>query len=98
MDYQRKMRKKFGLGAAIPGESEHHLGTTVDIREAWDKKVYGWLIGSNPNLIPHAIEYGFVPTTTREVWHFRYVGTAAAEEYWKKTGAQIIASHSRRLR
>lgn len=72
---------------AVPGTSEHQLGLAVDINPdtslSTGDQVYTWLA-------EHAGEYGFVrrypPDKTEitgisnEPWHYRYVGTEAAEE------------------
>lgn len=75
--------------AAIPGRSEHQLGTTVDINvagaqsEAYfiDSPAYVWMS-------EHAHEYGFVQSFTKagmsttgipdEPWHWRFVGITIA--------------------
>ena len=97
IEYQKKMRRRFGRGAALPGKSEHHLGTTVDIRNAVIKKLYEWLMLPHGEALPRMIAHGFVPTVVREAWHFRYVGIEAARHYWEKEHTHIIASHSRLL-
>ena len=69
--------------AALPGFSEHQLGTAVDISQypSAAQAGYDWLA-------EHAYEYGFVlsyPDGVQEVtqyryepWHWRYVGTEIA--------------------
>ncbi len=72
---------------AIPGTSEHQLGSAVDINadgiHSAGYQVYEWLD-------KHAHEYGFIhryPDDKTEItgisnepWHYRYVGTDAAAE------------------
>ena len=75
---------------AEPGTSEHELGLAVDINAAGDTDswtVYNWLA-------QHAHEYGFIlrypdgktdiTGIAYEPWHYRYVGTDAAEEIYQK--------------
>lgn len=75
--------------AAIPGRSEHQLGTTADINVAGaledtyflDSPAYAWMS-------THAHEYGFVQSFTKEgtlttgipdePWHWRFVGSTIA--------------------
>ena len=71
---------------AQPGHSEHETGLAVDINANTDRstsdEVYAWLA-------EHAAEYGFIlryPEDKVEVtgigyepWHYRYVGTEAAQ-------------------
>jgi len=102
-EYQKKMRRKYGIGAALPGKSEHHLGTTVDILDANHKIIYDILMNYQDRVkgdksLPLIIKHGFVPTVKKEVWHFRHVGEKAAKIYWKKHASEIIDLHSRRLR
>lgn len=76
---------------AVPGYSEHHLGSAVDINAdtsmSTNQDVYQWLA-------KHAHEYGFIlryPPGKEEVtgisyepWHYRYVGMEAAKEIYEK--------------
>jgi D-alanyl-D-alanine carboxypeptidase len=78
--------------SARPGYSEHQLGMTADLGSAdfgWDLTD---TFGATPDgrwLSAHCTEYGFVlsfpegkedPTGyAYEPWHFRYIGTAAAD-------------------
>jgi D-alanyl-D-alanine carboxypeptidase len=62
--------------AALPGHSEHQLGTAVDFARAGG--AYAWLA-------THASAFGFVASYARgercydyEPWHFRYVGVDLA--------------------
>lgn len=62
--------------AALPGHSEHQLGTAVDF--AREGGAYEWLAA-------HASAYGFVASYARgdscyeyEPWHYRYVGVDLA--------------------
>ena len=84
--YFARMRGEF---AAIPGRSEHQLGTTVDLDILGAKEedyfgnsaVYQWML-------LHAHEYGFVQSfniegetangVPNEPWHWRYVGPTIA--------------------
>lgn len=72
---------------AVPGTSEHQLGIAVDINADTEKckadDVYAWLA-------ENAHKYGFIKRypadktditgIINEPWHYRYVGTEAAEE------------------
>ena len=73
-------------GTARPGHSEHHLGTTIDVRPIGAKDV-DQAFGDTETgqwLEQHSWEYGFIlsyPKGKQEVtcykyepWHFRYVG------------------------
>ncbi len=84
--YFARMRGEF---AAIPGRSEHQLGTTVDLDILGAKEedyfgnsaVYQWML-------LHAHEYGFVQSFNiegetmngipNEPWHWRFVGPTNA--------------------
>jgi LAS superfamily LD-carboxypeptidase LdcB len=84
--YFAKARTDF---AALPGRSEHQLGTTIDIdilgakEEDYfgDSVVYQWML-------LHAAEYGFVQSFNaegeavtgipNEPWHWRFVGPTIA--------------------
>ena len=75
---------------AKPGTSEHQLGLALDINADTDyssnETVYGWLA-------QNAYKYGFILRYPEgkenitgidyEPWHYRYVGTIAAEEIYK---------------
>lgn len=83
---------------AVPGYSEHQLGSAIDINGA-TYDLYFWLQ-------ENSYKYGFIfrypgsktniTDTAEEVWHYRYVGVEAAtkmyeqglclEEYLDKTG------------
>lgn len=92
-DGESKLRaKKAALQyVAIPGYSEHHLGSAVDINAntsmSTNQDVYQWLA-------KHAHEYGFIlryPYGKEKVtgigyepWHYRYVGEEAACEIFEK--------------
>lgn len=73
-------------GTARPGHSEHHLGTTIDLRPIGATDV-DQSFGDTPTgqwLAEHSWEYGFVlsyPAGKQDVtcykyepWHFRYLG------------------------
>lgn len=80
--------------SALPGHSEHQLGTTVDVRcsgcDPFSKD-----LNNSPfylYLFDHAHEYGFVisyPENKQELtgysfepWHIRYIGVAMATELY----------------
>ncbi len=81
--------------SAIPGRSEHQLGTTVDVHilEAKEDEAFGsttmyaWMI-------MHAHEYGFVQSFSardeaitgipNEPWHWRFVGKTTATKVYKE--------------
>lgn len=77
-------------GTARPGHSEHHLGTTIDVRPIGATDV-DQSFGDTPTgqwLEAHSWEYGFVLSYPRgeqsvtcykyEPWHLRYVGRELA--------------------
>jgi zinc D-Ala-D-Ala carboxypeptidase len=77
-------------GTARPGHSEHHLGTTIDVRPIGATDV-DQSFGDSPTgqwLAEHSWEYGFVlsyPEGAADVtcykyepWHFRYLGPELA--------------------
>ncbi len=78
-----KAEEKVALEVAVPGTSEHHLGTAVDISAG--EKVDNWLA-------ENSWRYGFIlryPEGKTEVtgiiyepWHFRYVGKELAKELY----------------
>ncbi len=84
-------QKEAETWVAIPGTSEHQLGSAVDINadgiHSAGYQVYEWLD-------EHAHEYGFIhryPSDktkitgiSNEPWHYRYVGTDAAEEIHRR--------------
>ncbi len=71
---------------AVPGYSEHQLGFAVDLNGA-TYDVYLWLQ-------ENSYKYGFIfrypgskteiTGTAEEVWHYRYVGVAAATEMYEQ--------------
>lgn len=84
---------KANIYSALPGESEHQLGTTVDINcvgcspfgnDSNNLKVYEFLQ-------KNAHKYGFIISYYKgseaktgykyEPWHLRYIGTDLAQEY-----------------
>ncbi|MEX0683172.1 MAG: M15 family metallopeptidase [Dehalococcoidia bacterium] len=80
--------------SAMPGHSEHQLGTAVDLTSAevgWELVESFGNAASGQWLADHSIEYGFVlsypagsePVTgyAYEPWHFRYIGPASAADY-----------------
>lgn len=76
---------------AMPGTSEHQLGLCVDINadgvHSYGNEVYDWLL-------KNAYKYGFIKRypddktditgISNEPWHYRYVGTDAAEEIHRR--------------
>ena len=76
---------------ALPGKSEHQLGTAVDINadklKCSNEEVYAWLL-------ENAYKYGFIlryPLEKQEItgigyepWHYRYVGIEAAREIYEQ--------------
>ncbi len=84
-------RKEAETWVAVPGASEHQLGSAVDINadgiHSAGYEVYEWLDA-------HAHEYGFIrryPPDKAEItgissepWHYRYVGTDAAAEIHRR--------------
>lgn len=82
-----KAKKEALQYVALPGYSEHHMGSAVDINAdismSTNEDVYQWLA-------KHAYEYGFVlrypygkeniTGIEYEPWHYRYVGKEAAYE------------------
>lgn len=77
-------------GTARPGHSEHHLGTTIDVRPVGDTDV-DQTFGSTPTgqwLEANSWRYGFILSYPEgkdavtcykyEPWHFRYVGKELA--------------------
>jgi D-alanyl-D-alanine carboxypeptidase len=77
--------------SALPGRSEHQLGTTADVSVPGLGYALDDSLGQRPEgrwLAAHAVEFGFVISYPAgkeaitgyryEPWHVRYVGTAAA--------------------
>lgn len=79
---EREARKVANQLVSVPGYSEHQLGFAVDINGA-TYDVYLWLQ-------KNSYKYGFIfrypgsktgiTGAAEEVWHYRYVGAAAAAE------------------
>lgn len=78
---------------ALPGHSEHQLGTTIDIKSATaDELSYDSFYLSNEYawMVENAADYGFVQSYQKgsesitgyisEPWHWRYVGKDHAKE------------------
>lgn len=88
---ERRAEKAARAYVALPGTSEHHLGSAVDINAdtsmSTNNDVYIWLA-------ENAYKYGFILrypegkegiTGIRyEPWHYRYVGKEAAKEIYEK--------------
>lgn len=87
----RQAKKLAEKWVAKPGASEHQLGIAVDINEkkgmSEAQEVYGWLD-------ENAFKFGFIkryPADKADItgigsepWHYRYVGTEAAEEIYNR--------------
>jgi len=80
--------------SAMPGHSEHQLGTTADLTSpdvGWDLLESFGQTAAGQWLAAHAHEYGFAlsypagaeATTgySYEPWHFRYIGAAEAQAW-----------------
>jgi zinc D-Ala-D-Ala carboxypeptidase len=88
---QKQMRIRYPQHAELPGYSEHHLGTTVDFTALKaDSSAFLWLLqhGFNAGWIP-SYYYRFQSKFPPEPWHWRYVGTAAAQEFYTYWQAEI---------
>ena len=86
-----KAKKEAETWVAVPGTSEHQLGSAVDINadgiHSAGYQVYEWLD-------EHAHEYGFIHRypkdktritgISNEPWHYRYVGPDAAAEIHRR--------------
>lgn len=88
---QRKLYQQFGpRRAEKPGYSEHNIGTAIDLtRVTFQSEAFLWLLKKG-------FQLGWVPTYyyrsegnfIREPWHWRYVGSKAAQtfyQHWKKS-------------
>ena len=76
---------------AYPGTSEHQLGLAADIMDRAETSMVAEKVADLPVLVwlkEHCAEYGFIlryPEDKKDItgwyepWHFRYVGTEAAE-------------------
>ncbi|GEM_PF-1542649 len=97
---QVAIKKAKGDMAALPGNSEHHLGMAFDLLNAKYRILYEWFMelsrtSRDPTYVPRAIRHGIIPTAPGEAWHYRYVGEEEALRFWKNYRTQIIARHSR---
>lgn len=97
---QAAIRKARGDWAALPGNSEHHLGTAFDLTNAKYRILYEWFMelkhtSLDAQYVPRAIRHGIIPTAPGETWHYRYVGKEEALRFWKNYREQIISRHSR---
>jgi len=88
--------------SAVPGHSEHQLGTTADFSDpsnGWELVESFAVSPSGRWLAANAYRFGFAmsyppggePVTgyIYEPWHFRYVGVAAAQE-WHASGKTLV--------
>ena len=88
--------------SAVPGHSEHQLGTTTDFSDpsnGWELVESFAVSPSGRWLAANAYRFGFAmsyppggePITgyIYEPWHFRYIGVAAAQE-WRTSGKTLI--------
>ena len=88
--------------SAVPGHSEHQLGTTTDFSdpsngwelvESFAVSPSGRWLAANASRFGFAMSYppGGEPITgyIYEPWHFRYIGVPAAAE-WKASGKALI--------
>lgn len=80
--------------AGPPGTSEHHLGNTIDFRGIRQITDFIHFMGfdkpSQPGDIPAPFLAGFIPTVINEPWHWRYVGTEAAIEYYQTHKGELL--------
>lgn len=87
--------------SAMPGHSEHQLGTTADLTSpeaGWDLLESFGQTAAGKWLAANAHEYGFalsypdgkedVTGYSYEPWHFRYIGPAEAQA-WKTSGLTL---------
>ncbi len=88
--------------SAVPGHSEHQLGTTTDFSdpsngwelvESFAVSPSGRWLAANASRFGFAMSYppGGEPITgyIYEPWHFRYIGVAVAQE-WRASGKTLI--------
>lgn len=90
LDYENAVAK-VARTLALPGSSEHNTGLAVDIGRAEDNDVSDDFYRTTESrwLCANAAKYGFILRYPRmkehitgidfEPWHYRYVGTEAAE-------------------
>jgi len=90
-DSEAEAKEEAELWVAVPGTSEHELGLAVDINadgiRSAGQAVYDWLA-------ENAHKYGFINRypwdktditgIANEPWHYRYVGTEAAAEIYRR--------------
>lgn len=94
--------------SALPGESEHQLGTTVDFTNSQVNYEINQSFGDTSAarwLVEHAIQYGFVLSYPKgegastgyawEPWHYRYVGVRLALRH-KDSGLDLNTFLSRK--
>ncbi len=91
-EYFAKYRGEF---AAIPGRSEHQLGTAMDIDRKGaleedyfgDSEVYAWMKENASRfgfVQSFTLEYQELTGTPEEPWHWRFVGKDIAEKIQKE--------------
>jgi D-alanyl-D-alanine carboxypeptidase len=97
---------------AVPGHSEHQLGTTIDVLDPQAAELTTAFARTPAGrwLAAHAHEYGFVMSYPDEApertcyefepWHLRYVGRDIAQRIHEsgRTPREWMVSHSRDLR
>ncbi|MDO8626722.1 MAG: polysaccharide deacetylase family protein [Candidatus Magasanikbacteria bacterium] len=86
-----------------PGFSEHHTFNAIDFNQANRLVVYNFFMNPekalrDKNFVPRIIRLGFIPTARGEPWHWRFVGTEKAKEFYQKYRVEIIKTHTRLLR
>lgn len=87
--------------SAVPGHSEHQLGTTVDLTTSevgWELSERLDLTRAGRWLLTHAWRFGFALSYPRdaeattgyvhEPWHYRYIGVAEARR-WADSGLTL---------
>jgi hypothetical protein len=92
--------------AALPGKSEHQLGTAIDFSHTntQEREDFFYTTPQYQWMTQHAYRFGFVETygewnsteSPWEPWHWRYVGVAAATEIFE-TGDDPLGYLNRRV-
>jgi D-alanyl-D-alanine carboxypeptidase len=95
LETQEYFAKKRGEFAAIPGRSEHQLGTAIDVDRKGaleedyfgDSNVYLWMKENASRfgfVQSFTLEYQELTGTPEEPWHWRFVGKDIAEKIQKE--------------